>query len=117
MGRGQQRKGAAGERELAAILQEEGYPVTRGRSQSYGAEPDISGLPGIHVECKRAERLNIEAAMQQAERDALRFKDGDPAVFHRRNRSQWMVTMRLVAWLRLFKRSRGEEGSPSKKNQ
>lgn len=103
MGRASQRKGADGERELTMILQDEGYNVTRGESQSYGTEPDISGLPGIHVECKRVERLNVEEAMQQAERDAKRFDDGDPAVFHRRNRCKWLVTMRLETWMKLYK--------------
>ena len=113
MGKQQQRKGADGERELVDLLQGLGYTVTRGKSQSYGSEPDLSGLPGIHCEVKRVERLNIETAMQQAERDALRFMDGIPAVFHRRNRCRWMVTMRLQAWLCLYKKSRRGEGSPS----
>ncbi len=49
-----------------------------GRSQSYGEEPDLSGLPGVHIECKRVERLNISQAMAQAVRDAEKFQDGAP---------------------------------------
>ena len=108
MGRSQQRKGARGEHELAGILQEEGFDVVRGASRSFGSVPDISGLPGIHVEVKRAERLNLEEAMEQAERDAHRFGDGDPAVFHRRNRCEWMVTMRLPIWIKLYKKAQQE---------
>lgn len=74
-----------------------------GRSQSYGTEPDLSGLPGVHIECKRVERLNISQAMAQAVRDAEKFQDGDPTVFHRRNREGWLVTMQLSDWLGLFK--------------
>ena len=37
------RKGADGERELAALLREEGYTIERGGTQSYGAVPDLSG--------------------------------------------------------------------------
>lgn len=48
------------------------------------------------------ERLNITQAMEQAERDAERFQDGVPTVFHRRNREPWLVTMRLTDWLDLF---------------
>lgn len=55
MGRSQQRKGANGERELAAILKNYGYACTRGGSLTFGEVPDITGLPGVHVECKRAE--------------------------------------------------------------
>lgn len=94
-GKPSQRKGAQGERELAKVLEAEGYPMQRGGA-SYGTIPDLVGLPGIHVEVKRVERLNVSAAMQQAERDAIKFQDGDPAVFHRRNREPWLVTMRLT---------------------
>ena len=40
--------------------------------------------------------------MPQAVRDAERFQDGVPAVFHRRNRSGWLVTMRLPDWMELY---------------
>lgn len=73
-----------------------------GRAQNYGTEPDLSGLPGVHIECKRVERLNISQAMAQAVRDAERFQDGAPAVFHRRNREPWLVTMRLADWLDIW---------------
>lgn len=74
-----------------------------GRAQSYGEEPDLSGLPGVHIECKRVERLNISQAMAQAVRDAEKFHDGAPTVFHRRNREPWLVTMQLLDWLDIFK--------------
>lgn len=87
---------------LAHILQAHGYNVEPGRSQSFGEVPDLSGLPGVHIECKRVERLNISQAMAQAVRDAERFQDGAPAVFHRRNREPWLVTMRLEDWLDIW---------------
>lgn len=102
-GKSSQRKGAAGERELAALLREYGYPVERGGSLSFGEVPDLTGLPGIHIECKRVERLNVPEAMTQAVRDSEHFNDGAPTVFHRRNRSEWLVTMRLVDWIELYK--------------
>ena len=100
-----QRKGADGERELAELLRDRGYQITRGGSLSFGERPDLSGLPGVHVEVKRVERLNISEAMTQAVRDAERFQDGAPCVFHRRNRQPWLVTMRLEDWLALYERS------------
>ena len=80
-----------------------------GRSQSYGEEPDLSGLPGVHIECKRVERLNISQAMAQAVRDAEKFHDGAPTVFHRRNREGWLVTMQLSDWLEIFKNQGGKK--------
>jgi hypothetical protein len=102
MSRSQQRKGRDGELELARLLQDHGYPVEPGQAVSYGATPDLEGLPGIHIECKRVERLNVPEAMAQAERDAEKFKDGVPALFHRRNRCPWLVTMRLEDWMELY---------------
>ena len=103
MGRKSQRKGADGERELAAILREHGYTVERGGSLSFGNVPDITGLPGVHIECKRCEQARLSEWMAQAERDSQYFQDGAPAVFHRRSREPWLVTMRLSDWLELYK--------------
>ena len=100
------RKGADGERELAALLQAEGYEVQRGGTMSFGERPDLSGLPGIHVECKRCEQLRLSEWMEQATRDAKRFKDGKPALFHRRNRQPWLVTMLFTDWMKLYKEAR-----------
>lgn len=102
MSRSQQRKGADGEKELTSLLRRAGYPVSWGGNKTFGAVPDVSGLPGIHIECKRVEALNVTRAMEQAERDADRFRDGAPAVFHRKNKSPWLVTMRLSDWLPLY---------------
>lgn len=102
MGRKSQRKGADGERELAAILQEHGFDCSRGGSLSFGEVPDLSGLPGIHIEVKRVEKQNIYEWMAQAHRDADKFRDGLPAVFWRKNRCPWLVVMDLRDWMILY---------------
>ena len=99
------RKGADGERELAAMLRDEGYNIERGGTQSYGTVPDLCGLPGVHIEVKRVEKLNILEAMKQSMRDAERFKDGAPTLFHRKSRSPWLVTMLFTDWIKLFRRA------------
>lgn len=104
-----QRKGAEGERELTAVLQEYGYNVERGGSQTFGRVPDIIGLEGIHIEVKRVEKLNVGEAMQQSIRDAEKFKDGAPALFHRRNRQPWLVTMRLEDWIELYQKGQNND--------
>lgn len=94
-------KGAAGERELANELRKRGYEARRGQ-QFCGSngDADVVGLEGIHIECKRVERLNIHDAMAQSESDA---REGEvPCVFHRKNRKEWLVTMRLGDWLNLY---------------
>lgn len=104
-GKGRQRKGAEAEKELADILRDYGFNVQRGGSMSFGALPDVYGLPGVHVECKRHEHLNLDAAMEQSVRDSEKFMDGMPAVFHRRNRKGWLVSLRLADWIDLYKKA------------
>lgn len=97
-------KGAAGERELAKRLREYGYECRRGQQYcGTNGDADVLGLPGIHIECKRVERLNIDDAMAQAIRDR---REGEyPAVFHRRNNCEWLVTMQLSSWINLYRES------------
>ena len=94
-------KGKNGELELARILREYGYNARRGQ-QYCGAngDADVVGLPGIHIECKRVERLNLREAMEQAFRDALSSEM--PAVFRRKNHGSWMVTMMIDDWMELY---------------
>jgi len=109
----QQRKGRGGELELSRILQAAGFPVQPGQAVSFGAVPDLVGLPGVHVEVKRVERLNVENAMDQAARDAERFGDGVPCVFHRKNRRPWLVTMMLDDWLDMYGMKGGDNNDDS----
>lgn len=95
-------KGAGGERELAKKLREYGYDCRRGQQFSgANGDADVVGLPGIHIECKRVERLNLEDAMAQARRDA---REGEiPVVMHRKTRSPWLVTMTLEDWIEIYR--------------
>ena len=96
------RKGAAGERELARVFREYGYDARRGQ-QYCGAngDADVVGLPGIHVECKRVERLDLYGALAQAAADA---KSGDlPVVFHRKNNHKWVVSMDISTFFELYR--------------
>ena len=95
-------KGKRGELELARALRALGYDCRRGVQYSgANGDADVVGLPGIHIECKRVERLNLTEAMKQARRDAL---PGEfPVVFHRRNDEPWMVTMPLESWIEIYR--------------
>jgi Holliday junction resolvase len=111
MPKNSRRKGAEGERELAKILRQYGYESRRGQ-QYCGAngDADVIGLPGIHIECKRVEKLNLYDAMSQAISDAK--TDEIPAVFHRKNRCEWLVTMKLKDFMEIYpewEAGKGEE--------
>lgn len=90
------RKGSAGERELCEYLTAAGFPAHRNDQRFTGGKgnPDIDaeGLERFHIEVKRVEKLNISAAMHQAEQDAV---NRTPVVIHRRNREPWLITMKL----------------------
>jgi Holliday junction resolvase len=97
-------KGARGERELAKVLRDYGYKDVV-RSQQYSGKgqdsSDLVNLPGIHPECKRQERLNILDAVAQAVNDCDNGKL--PTVFHRKNRGEWLVTLRLQDFIILYR--------------
>lgn len=86
---------------MSELLNQYGFDTRPGSALNFGSEPDISGLPGIHIECKRCEKLRLSEALRQAEEDSKRF-GGRPAVFHRRNRSEWIVSMKLTDWIQIF---------------
>ena len=94
-------KGARGERELARKLREYGYDTRRGQQYSgANGDADVVGLPGIHIECKRVERLNLYDAISQSRHDA---REGEiPLVMHRKNNCEWLVTLRLDDFMEIY---------------
>jgi len=90
-------KGAAGERELAGVFTSMGYRARR-TQQFCGANSDsdveIEEMPSLLVESKRVERLNLHEAMSKAASDAA-TKGKTPVVCHRRNGTEWLLTVRL----------------------
>lgn len=103
MGKMSRDKGKRGERMWAAFCGRQGYECRRTAQYcgKTGEAADVVGLPGIHQEVKRVERLNIVDAVDQARRDA---RPGEiPIVAHKRNRCDWLVTMRADDWLTLYR--------------
>ena len=109
-------KGRRGEIEIAHILQEYGYESRRGQQFSgANGDADVVGLPGIHLEIKRVERLNIDKALEQSIRDTYADEirqgiDLIPVVMHRSNsdrkkdstKGTWKVTLRLDDFMKLY---------------
>ena len=101
------RKGAEFERKLASKFREYGYSDAR-RSAQYcgntGEAADIVNLPGIHVEAKACEQMRLYDWIGQAKRDAEAGGKGNlPAVFHKKNYAEILVTMRLEDWFNLYR--------------
>lgn len=95
-------KGARAERLLAKTLRDYGYENARRGQQYCGAngDADVVGLPNIHIECKHVEKLNIYNAIAQSKHDA---RDGElPAVFHKKNNCNWLVTMEMKDFMKIY---------------
>ena len=100
-------KGARFERQIANVLKGRGYDARRGQQYSgANGDADVVGLPGVHIECKAVERLNVSAAYAQSQRDA---RDGEvPVVVHKKSREPIMITLLLDDFLDIYEEARKE---------
>lgn len=99
------RKGKTGELELARKLKEYGFDVRRSvqyNGKEEEGQADLLGLPGIHIECKRTEKLNLYDAVNQAKRDS-EGKNELPVVFHRRNNCEWLAILPLDSFIETYR--------------
>jgi hypothetical protein len=96
-------KGARFERALAKMFIEQGYDSRRTQQYCGATEEasDVTGLPYIHVEAKHYKKQAFDYDwMEQAKRDA---KDNIPAVFHKIDNHEVLVTMTLDDWFKLYR--------------
>lgn len=100
-------KGARFERTLARKFREFGYDDSRRTAQycgNTGDASDVVGLPGVHVEAKHAEAMRLYEWMAQAKNDAEAGGQGNlPAVFHKKNNAEILVTMELKDWFEIYR--------------
>ena len=101
-GKANRERGKRGEREVATLLKGYGYDARRGVQYSgKTGQADVEGLPGIHIEVKRTERLSIYDAMEQSSGDG---RTGEvPIVMHRKDRKDWVVIMRADDFMEMYK--------------
>lgn len=98
-------KGARFERTLASIFRDYGYDEARRTAQycgNTGDASDVVGLPGLHIEAKHQEKMYLYDWMDQAKRDSENTGDL-PAVFHKKNRAEILVTMRLDDFMAIYR--------------
>lgn len=93
-------KGKVGEREFAKLCRMQGYEARRGQQFNGLEGDDVVGLPGIHIEVKRVEKLNIYDAIIQSNRDSKNKEI--PIVAHRKNNHGWLITMDVEDWFKLY---------------
>lgn len=100
-------KGKRGELEWARVCREHGYDCRRTAQYcgNTGEASDVVGLPGIHIEVKRAEKTLLYDWLGQAMHDAGAENEkvrSIPIVAHRRNNQPWVVIMDADDWFRLY---------------
>ena len=98
-------KGARFERSLSKAFRAEGYGDARRTAQycgKTGDAADVVGLPGIHVEAKHCEKMELYKWMEQAKRDAA-GSTLFPTVFHKKNNAEILVTMRMEDWFEIYR--------------
>lgn len=99
-------KGARFERSLASFFRAQGYDARRTAQYcgNTGDASDVVGLPGIHVEAKHCEQMRLYEWMAQAKRDAAAGGgNAIPAVFHKKNNAEILVTMTIDDWFNLYR--------------
>ncbi len=97
-------KGARFERQLASLFREHGYDARRTAQYcgNTGDASDVIGLPGIHIEAKHQERMQLYDWMDQAKRDS-KGTENMPVVFHKKNNAEILVTMRFDDFMEMYK--------------
>lgn len=98
-------KGARFERHLASLFRDYGYEARRTAQYcgNTGDASDVVGLPGIHIEAKHQERMQLYDWVDQAKRDAEAGEGNIPVVFHKKNNAEILVTMTFDDWMKLYK--------------
>lgn len=106
VGRASRARGKRGELSLVHVLRDAGFPEVRRTAQYCGkatGTADLVGLPGVHIEAKNVERLNIWSALAQSKRDAEADGNSEiPALFFKRNRSGWYVALPLKDFISIY---------------
>lgn len=100
-GRGKRNKGAAGERELAALLSDHlGFVVKRNLGQARDGADDLT-VAQFRIEVKRQERLQVDKWSEQVEACA---QPGEvPVLMYRRNGQPWRVCLRLEHFIPMMR--------------
>lgn len=99
-------KGARFERSLASKFREYGYDSRRTAQYcgNTGDASDVVGLPGLHIEAKHQEKMYLYDWVEQAKRDAEANGEGKiPAVFHKKNHAEILVTLTLEGFMQIYK--------------
>lgn len=100
MGRGQRRKGAAGEREVAEIFTRHGFELAKRSGDAGQRDGDIDHVGIFYVEVRRRETLAIPAWLREVA--AKCPPDMVGVLVFRRSRMAWQACLTLGQFLALL---------------
>ena len=70
----------------------------------YVCDADVVGLPYIHIEAKNQEKMYLYDWIEQAKRDTkANDEERLPAVFHKKNNAEILVTMTFDDFMKLYR--------------
>lgn len=101
MGKMSRNKGARGEREVAALFREGGFPEADRGARLGKSGDDVIRVEDLHIEVKYRERLELWASLEQAEKDAPPLME--PVLAFRRNHQPWRAVVSLEFLLELLR--------------
>lgn len=102
MGKLSRDKGKRGEREVVALLRENGFEARRGQQFRGGSDsPDIvHDMTGFYIEVKLRQQLNLYDTMDVANNE--KGEDEKALIFHRKDSKRWLVTIDAEDFLRIM---------------
>lgn len=96
-------KGKRGEYQVRDMFIAHGFAARRGQQFQGGPDspdvviPDLDAF--LHVESKLVENLDLNKAVEQAQRDGV---EKLPVVFHKKSHKAWLVTMDVESFFELI---------------
>lgn len=109
-------KGMGGQKEIRDILLQEAAPYgiveddIRSTSSGSGGvdillSPAAQKLFPWSIEVKRVEKLNVATVFEEHHARYAKHKDRVSVLFHRRNKNQWLVTLRLTDFMNFVRKN------------
>ncbi len=107
MGRMSRTKGKVAERAVAELARANGFPNAKRTGDAQQVAGDIAGMPGLYVEVRRRETLNLPAWIREVEAEHPRGTL--PLIAFRRSAEPWYGAVPLGSLFQVLASTTTEE--------
>lgn len=104
MSKSQRQKGKVGERAVAELARANGFPNAKRTGDAQQVAGDIAGMPGLYVEVRRRETLNLPAWIREVETEHP--PNTLPLIAFRRSQEPWYGAVPLGDLFRVLAREK-----------